>query len=254
MKIFKYLAKQIKVVFAAFAFLTIIPIKSMYEEKTLGRSCAYFPFVGFILGIATASFALLHIYGVSTHLIAAAVIILPQLLTGGLHFDALMDSADGLYGYRSLNDRLRIMRDSQSGAIGVLSAVCVVIMKYSLIMSMPAETIFYAVIGALTFSRFVMTVCCCFLPYAREEGKAEAFTRYAKLSQFITAALITALIFYCFFGISVLAVLSLSALLTSIFIIYAYNKIKGVTGDTIGASSEIAETAFFFAFYTVTVI
>lgn len=254
MKIVKNIKNQIKAIFASFAFLTIIPIKSVYEEKTLGRACAYFPLVGFVLGLVTASFSLLHLYGVSKHLIAAVCVILPELLTGGLHFDALMDSADGLYGHRKTDDRLRIMRDSNTGAMGVLAAISVLLLKYSLLMSIPSANIFYAVIGALTFSRLVMTFSCVLLPYARENGKAEAFTRYAESLQFAIAVIITAIIFYCFFTVSILWIAGLSALLTSVFIIYAYSKIKGVTGDTIGASSEIAEIAFFLSFYLVSLI
>lgn len=237
---------------ASFAFLTIIPINKVYDDKTLGHACAFFPVVGFFLGVLTASFSLLYQYNVSPFIIAAGTIIIPLLLTGGLHFDALLDSCDGLYGQKDIASRLRIMRDSSTGAMGVLGGISLVLFKFSILLSLPKTSIFYAVIGSLVFSRFIMVFCCAYIPYARKEGKGEIFTAYTHHKEFIIATMMMISITAILFKIKTFLILGLSIIFTSIFIIYSYKKIKGITGDTIGATSEIAEVALLTSFYIST--
>ncbi|NJL73173.1 MAG: adenosylcobinamide-GDP ribazoletransferase, partial [Candidatus Competibacteraceae bacterium] len=51
------------------------------------------------------------------------------LLTGGLHMDGLMDTADGIFSHQSRERMLEIMHDPRVGNFGVLSGVSVLLIK-----------------------------------------------------------------------------------------------------------------------------
>ena len=53
--------------------------------------------------------------------IAALVIFFMSLISGGLHEDGLADSADGIFGGNSIENRLVIMKDSRIGSYGVMA-------------------------------------------------------------------------------------------------------------------------------------
>ena len=63
---------------------------------------------------------------------AAAVLLgLTVIITRGLHLDGLADTADGLGGGSTPEERLRIMKDSRIGAFGVISLILVLLMKFA---------------------------------------------------------------------------------------------------------------------------
>ncbi len=58
-------------------------------------------------------------------------------LTGGLHLDGWMDVADGFGSYRSRERTLEIMKDSRVGAMGVIAAILLLLLKASVLASTP---------------------------------------------------------------------------------------------------------------------
>ena len=53
------------------------------------------------------------------------------ILTGGIHCDGLMDSADGLFSGRERERILEIMKDSRAGSFGVVAMVLVATIEVS---------------------------------------------------------------------------------------------------------------------------
>jgi len=85
-------------------FLTRISLVTQEEWKLedFGRSVKYFPLIGTVLGLVYAGFAYLLLqllpgYGIKLphHLTTAFLLILPPLMTGGLHCDGFMDTMTG---------------------------------------------------------------------------------------------------------------------------------------------------------------
>ena len=84
-------------------------------EKDFADSVRYFPLIGLVLGIIYAAFAALLLSFLPQngillphHVVAAILLILPILLTGGLHCDGFMDTMDGLFSGRSRERMLEI--------------------------------------------------------------------------------------------------------------------------------------------------
>lgn len=243
-------------ILAAFSFLSILSVGKIYlnKEENLGKSVAFFPLVGIFIGTLSGLFFLLNNIGVSHTIIVAASLTTPLFLTGGLHFDGLLDTFDGIYGKRDKETILAIMRDSSNGAMGILSAVLVYSLKFAFLFSLNAKHLLPVMITACTLSRFTMTLCCCFIPYARDNGKGKIFSIYAGYRQSIIAAFITFIPLGLICGLKTLLVALITLLLTAIFIYHIYKKINGITGDTLGATNEIAELLTIIVFYFFTLI
>ena len=88
--------------------------QTVWTEKSFGESVKFFPAVGAVLGICCAV-----IIGVLNFVSAKSLPLLTGavgfsaliLLTGGIHCDGLMDSADGLFSGREREKILDIMKD-----------------------------------------------------------------------------------------------------------------------------------------------
>ncbi|WP_018110944.1 adenosylcobinamide-GDP ribazoletransferase [Thermus igniterrae] len=103
----------------ALALLTVFPLAPKEASlEDFPRSTAFFPLVGYLLGLPLALLALLPL---PEGLLAALLLALLLGLTGFLHLDGLLDAADALLGARPREERLRILKDPHLGpfAFGV---------------------------------------------------------------------------------------------------------------------------------------
>ena len=111
-------------------FLTRISVvrQTVWTEESFGGSVKYFPLIGAVLGIcyALAIGGLIFLTGGGVPIFTGAVgFFLSVWLTGAIHCDGLMDSADGLFSGREREKMLEIMKDSRAGAFGVVALVTV---------------------------------------------------------------------------------------------------------------------------------
>ena len=243
----------------ALQFLTIFTIRKEHkvEENDLARSMVYFPFVGFIIGLILVytDKALLWIFPDTVSNIF--LLILSVVITRALHIDGLADSFDGIMGGRDRESRLAIMRDSRIGTAGVLGIVFVLMIKYACL-----NTLFYdyktaALLTAPAFSRWSQMLMMFEAGYGRENGMGKSFVGHVRLGGLIVASVITVglsgFVIYqydtrtAFLAVGIpLAV----GLLTFFWRLFVVRKVGGVTGDSVGAVSEMNEalTLLLFVF------
>lgn len=126
--------------FTALQFLTRI---HLVEQRDLtaadfGRSTRCFPLVGAVLGALylLAAWLLGAWHGGVSHTGAAVLVLLPILLTGGLHCDGFMDTVDGLFSGRSRTRMLEIMKDSRTGSFGVVAFGVCLLLDWSLMLDL----------------------------------------------------------------------------------------------------------------------
>jgi adenosylcobinamide-GDP ribazoletransferase len=173
--------------------------------------------------------------------VAAALIIMLSSFSGCLHLDGLADTADGLLSARSRERILEIMRDSHTGAMGVIAIVCVLLVKFAALASLPASGLWPAVLLMPLAGRSAIIVHMALLPYARPGGLGTIFyRRRPRLAALWAAGVLAAAAWYVR-GAHGLIVWAACLTVTLVLSAYVYRKIGGATGDTFGAVCEIIE-------------
>jgi len=81
--------------------------------------------IGGILGLVDVG---LHHLGIPVLTRSALVVVCWIAITGGLHMDGAMDTADGL-AVQDPQRRLQVMADSATGAFGAMAAIAIVLLK-----------------------------------------------------------------------------------------------------------------------------
>jgi len=116
---------------AALIFYTCLPLSPKGALDFRGIA-VYAPLVGILIGSAIACLDLL--LGIIkpapefVYLRSLLTILLALLITGGLHLDGAMDTADGL-AVTDPNRRLEVMADSNTGAFGAMAAIAILFLK-----------------------------------------------------------------------------------------------------------------------------
>lgn len=106
----------------AFSTYSRIPMpKVEWNDDNMKYSICFFPLIGFAVGgLMWIWGALSSALGLGTILRAAVLTLVPVLVTGGIHLDGLLDTADAQSSCKSREERLRIMKDSHTGAFAVI--------------------------------------------------------------------------------------------------------------------------------------
>ena len=231
-------------------FLTRIRLvrQTEWTAEDFGRSTRFFPLVGLVLGICYALFAWLLLYAVGMRaLTAALLLVLPLLLTGGLHADGFMDTADGVFSGRDRERKLEIMKDSRVGAFGVVSFVMLMFVQYALISDMHSLLLIPALFVMPVIGRFAMVLSVACFPYAREDGMGKTFADMADRKTIVIAALITMILVLPWGGLAALA-LVLGTVFALLFCRLITHVLGGVTGDVYGAATVLTETLVLFVY------
>lgn len=234
----------------ALRFLTRIPVGEYPKsEKRLGKSMAYFPFVGLILGgilvLVNWGFSILLAPLVADALTIIALII----LTGALHIDGLIDTIDGLSGGKTKEEILKIMKDSRVGAFGIVGVVSLIMLKLVLLHEMPLPIKREALLLFPVMGRWAMVVASSLSIYARRKGTGKAFVDYCGRKELVVASLITLIIVGGLLKILGLELFFFILALTLLLTRFISKRIGGMTGDTLGAVNEIMEVGALFILF-----
>ncbi|MFD0959594.1 adenosylcobinamide-GDP ribazoletransferase [Paenibacillus chungangensis] len=254
---------------AAVQFLTRIPVplNVPFTPPVLTRSIAYFPVAGLAIGtlLAAASWLLSHL--LPPWPTAVLLVALWAALTGGLHLDGWMDTADGVLSHRSRERMLDIMKDSRVGAMGVLAAVLLLMLKASLIAELLTAGDAGSEAGGIPLAAVWILTCCWsrswmgaaiawWKPARQGEGMANLFNGVnnknvgfsAILSLLISFAALMINDVNCMNALMLAAAaLILTALAGTASAASLNRKLGGLTGDTYGAMNEALETLLLLA-------
>jgi len=181
--------------------------------------------------------------------VAAALVVAADLaLTGMLHLDGLLDSADGLLPHLERGRRLEVMRDHSVGAFGMAAGGSVLLLRWSaLSVTRPSVLL---LVGIWAVSRAAMAVAAVVMPYAREGSGGGIATAFLE-GRSAAVAGATAGVIGLAGGLACLiawrpgpgAVVLCSELVVALAVLwFAGRRIGGFTGDVLGAMGIIAET------------
>jgi adenosylcobinamide-GDP ribazoletransferase len=167
-------------------------------------------------------------------------------LTGAFHLDGLGDAADGLYGHRRKETALAIMKDSRIGVMGLVVIICALSVKWAGIAGLDEDRNLYLfVIPA--YARLSILFGMRYLTYGRPNGGTGKpfFENKVKAGAFWSLPILI--------GLSVLIgwrgiLLNLAfVVLVIVILVYYKRKLDCITGDMLGAMTEITESGLFLA-------
>lgn len=235
---------MIRRVLTAIAFLTRIPVNPSvpFDGEDVARASMFFPAVGCVLALMQwALLSLLASVGVPAILQALAATVLLMLLGGGLHQDGLADMADGFGGAFERDKVLLIMRDSTIGTYGALALLLSLATRVSaMVLLITHDAVLIGLLTAAAVSRCSI-VLGWRLPYARDEGTGKSVTQLTGPAEVTGAVLFACVVALLCLGAHAIWVFVMAGLVFVVMGWICHRKIGGVTGDTLGATTEVSE-------------
>jgi adenosylcobinamide-GDP ribazoletransferase len=249
MRMLQWCKQQLLRFVASIIFYSAIPLPYIKDLEFKQVAC-FAPVVGLmiggILGLLDTAISYLNI-SILTR--SALVVCVWIAITGGLHLDGAMDTADGL-AVTDPERRLQVMVDSATGAFGAMAAIAILLLKTAALSDL-SENRYLALIAACGWGRWGQQVAIAFYPYLKPTGKGafhkQAIRSYKDLlpSWFLLLGL-SVLVWLINSQNLVLAmgIIMIGTVISSSTAAWFNHKLGGHTGDTYGAVVEWTEALF----------
>ncbi|MDZ7965174.1 MAG: adenosylcobinamide-GDP ribazoletransferase [Nostoc sp. DedSLP03] len=234
---------------ASIIFYTIIPLPYLngLDFRGVARLASLVGvMIGGILGLLDTG---MNYIGMPVLTRSALVVSVWIAITGGLHLDGAMDTADGL-AVGDRDRRLEVMADSATGAFGAMAAIALVLLKITALTDMP-ENRWLLLMAACGWGRWGQQLAIARYPYLKATGKGALHKQAIRSYQDLLPGLL--LLFslsgllwlidnqQLFLALTIIVVGSAIATLTGAWF---NHKLGGHTGDTYGAVVEWTEALF----------
>jgi adenosylcobinamide-GDP ribazoletransferase len=234
--------------FVAIQFLTRVPVPSVadFRPDDVSRASLFFPLVGLLLGVVLLLLAALSAPAGS--MVAALLVVTAWIwITGALHIDGLGDIADAFgAAHRDPARFLEVLRDPHMGTFGVLAIVLQVLAKFvfvDAIIRLGAPLLGLALVPA--WARWTILVVSHWTePLATGSGARFKMAIAPAALAGNLAALVVASAFLA-------PALLVAPFIAAGFVLYWRTVTGGITGDCLGASVELTESALLLALVVV---
>lgn len=248
----------------AIQFLTILPVRlrGKISESDIARCATFFPLAGALQGFIQFAAAVVLTMIFPADIVSGFVIAIAIIINGGFHLDGLADTFDAL-AVKSSGDpvrdgakRLSVMKDSVTGAIGVVAIITVILLKFILIknvLSFPVPLTALLVFSFMpVFSKWIMVPAMYHGTSARNDGLGRLFIGPSSPNILISSSAIALVLFILTLALPIAHyygphILLLAGLLPGGYLLALAGvgfftwRFGGLTGDTLGALSEIGE-------------
>lgn len=230
----------------AFSFLTRIPVRVRVESGAdLGRSVAWFPTVGAVIGLGVGVVSVLLAVMLPPLVAALLAVGVGMMVTGAFHEDGLADTFDGLAGGYTPQRRLEIMKDSRLGTFGAAALFVAVGSKAGLLAALLDQPWWRVVMITAAAGAASRALSVWWMP--RVKAASPGFG-----SEYLDAVTTRSVVLAGLVGLAAGVVLGPGGMvaLAAAFVVaagpvwWARRAIGGITGDILGAIQVVAEIAF----------
>lgn len=106
----------------AFGLYSALPLPQIeWKDNTMRYALSFLPLIGLLVGVCEYGWLLLAgKLALSSLLYAAGAVLIPVVITGGIHLDGFVDTCDALCSYGDKEKRLEILKDPHVGAFAIL--------------------------------------------------------------------------------------------------------------------------------------
>jgi adenosylcobinamide-GDP ribazoletransferase len=227
----------------AVQFLTLVPARS---DAAPAETAYFFPLVGALLGAAAGLLLTVASHAFTPSIAALLALALLVGATGGLHEDGLADVCDAFRAGRSPARIHAILKDSRIGTYGASGLVLAMLLRWQAMAALDWRAV-AALAASVGASRGAMVVLAAVSQPAGEGlGKAFCLGLRGPVA-YVAAVQMAALPFLCGVMPGCVA-LAANAVTIALLRAYFHARIQGVTGDCLGAASQITETLMLLIF------
>ena len=227
---------------------SVIPVpKNSWNDKFMPLVIPSLPLVGVVIGIIWYALALgFSKLAVPVPIQSFIVMIAPFALSGFIHADGYMDTADAICSRGNLDEKKRILKDPHTGAFAVIAIVVMLLFELCVMrvfLDGRGEILVFAFIPAV--SRSVTGIALLNLKPAFESGFNASFKKNTKLRHTVFVC-VFALICLCaaWLALGTAALPLLAEIVTGFFVtLYLYRQFRGMSGDLCGCIITVSESA-----------
>ena len=118
----------------AFSMYSKIPMpKVEWNDKNMKYAMCFFPVIGVVIGVCVQIIGTLLIKSTFGSLFFSVIMtLLPIMITGGIHLDGFLDTIDALSSWGEKEEKLQILKDSNSGAFAIIGMGCYLLCNIAL--------------------------------------------------------------------------------------------------------------------------
>ncbi len=165
----------------AFSMYSRIPAAQCdWSEENMKYVMCFFPWIGVVIGALCFGWnALASVLGLETPLRTIILMMIPIAVSGGIHLDGLLDTADAMSSWRPREKRLEILKDSHAGAFAIITCVVYFFLLYGILDMLDGKM---AAVYAFTFvvSRSFSGFSVVTFPKASAKGTVAGFSKNAQ--------------------------------------------------------------------------
>ena len=229
---------------ALLQFTTILPLGKPADYECFAKRSWLYPIAGYVTGGIAAVPGLIAWYlgFENSAIIAALTLALAVFISGGNHFDGLLDFGDGLMAHSSREKRIRAMTDRTTGAGALALGIMVVLISYAALSSITVLQIAFAVFIAEVFGRLAMAFLSALGKPFHDGIQKYIYDRSKK--RFCIYAVVLTLPLFLLPGKMYVGAGLAAALVTFLCLLLLARKLFGGTnGDVTGAGNELTRMA-----------
>ena len=230
----------------SFAMFSKIPVpRADWTKENMKYMVCFFPGVGAVTGLLVYGYGwLCEAAGFGSLMRAAGLVVIPVLVSGGIHLDGYLDTMDALSSYQPRERKLEILKDPHTGAFAVIAGICYFVLDLGIYSGLTAESV-RVIAAGFVLSRALSGLSVVCFPQARKKGMAADFSDGAKKKG---SRLVLVLYVILAAGVMIFAggVPGVSAVLAAggVFLYYARMTRRifgGMTGDLAGYFLQLCE-------------
>ena len=224
----------------AFAAYSKIPMpKVEWNKKNMKYALCFFPIIGLVIGTLLYGWSFVcGEYGFGQTCFALVGAVIPIIVTGGIHLNGFMNTADALYSHEKREKKPEILKDPYVGAFAVISVICFFFL-YAAGLTLIWKKNQLLLLGiSYVISRTLSGMSMVWFSTAKKEGALYTFASMAQ-KRTVRVVLVT-LLAMCFISAVVIqpvigAVMALAAMWVWTYFYYmSKNQFGGITGDLAG--------------------
>lgn len=230
----------------AFSMYSKLPMPHAdWEKENMRYTFCFFPLVGAVIGALVYAWSLVSsTCSVDGLLRAAVYVLIPFVISGGIHLDGFLDTCDALHAYAPRERRLEIMKDPHAGAFAVICGINLYVVNLGLWSQVSAAGAQCLAFG-FVISRCMSGWSVAAFPCAKDSGLAVTFhdAAHRRAVRLVCAAelLVLLVVLYVRSPFYMLCMTAAAVLSLCGYGYIAKKQFGGITGDLAGWFLQVNE-------------